>query len=337
MGRRVMHYLVAAVLASLACALPGHAATAAVDVALGDVTINKIPFLMAADHGIYARNGLTVRQFVTPEAAETARGNGVVVPADMVRADIDRAPISIGGGSPAIYNAVYANAPHYVVLATLEGIIGNHIIAAPGVRTVEELRGKRIGYALPGRATHIGLLAFARRMGWMPGRDIILVERASTLRDIADGRIDATIGGAVMVATAPASGLKSVADLSQYRMPFAGSGVMAERNWLSANRDTAARFVKATVEALALIKRDRAAFTASVAKWMNITDRAAQDAIYAEAVGFPAKPTPSADGVRAVMEMYDSPQMRLRKAEDFYDASFVTELDRTGYLDTLLR
>ena len=311
-----MRMAVGLLLASLLLAFPARAAErlVSVDVALGDVTINKVPFLMAADAGLYARNGLEVRQFVTPEAAEMARQSGVVVPAEMVRQDIDKAPISIGGGSPAIYNAVHAGAPHYVVLATLESIVQSHIIAAPGIRNVDELRGKRLGYSLPGRANHIGLLSFARQMGWTPGRDVILVERASTLRDITEGRVDATSGGAVLVALAPEAGLNDVVDLAQYKMPFAGSGVMAERGWLAANRATGARFVKAAVEAVALMKRDRAAFDASVRKWFNITDKVAQDRMYAEVREFPDKPYPSADGIGMVMQVYDSPQMRRHRA-----------------------
>ena len=69
------------------------------EVALGDVSLNKVPFLMAADTGIYARNGLDVRQFITPGAAADARNSGVVVPAQYVRADIGSAPISVGGGT----------------------------------------------------------------------------------------------------------------------------------------------------------------------------------------------------------------------------------------------
>ena len=52
-------------------ALPSRAADKLIplDVALGDVSLNKVSFLIAADTGIYARNGLDVHQFITPGAA----------------------------------------------------------------------------------------------------------------------------------------------------------------------------------------------------------------------------------------------------------------------------
>jgi NitT/TauT family transport system substrate-binding protein len=308
-----------------------------VDVALGDVSINKVPFLMAADNGIYERNGLDVHQFVTPNAAEVATRSGVVVPPETVREDIDSAPIAVGGGSPTIYRAVHTGGIDRVVLATQEGIVKSHIIATPDITSVEDLRGKRLGYSSTATVTHVGLLSFIRRLGWEPGQDVTLVDRANTLGAITEGRVDATMGSAMLVALAPEAGLTDVIDLSEYDIPLAGSGVMAERAWLAANRDTAARFVKSAVEAVALMKQDRAAFNASLAKWFNITDAVTQDRMYAVVMDFPNKPYPSVEGIRVMMEVYDSPEMRMHSAEEFYDSSFIEELDRSGYLDSLYR
>src|SRR6185503_2277006 len=115
------------------------------EVALGDVSLNKVSFLIAADAGIYAKNGLDVRQFITPGAAQVAASSGVVVPKEYVKQDIGSAPISIGGGSPMIYRVV-TNAPtaiDRVLLATDESIIRDHIIATPNITRLEDLKGKR--------------------------------------------------------------------------------------------------------------------------------------------------------------------------------------------------
>jgi ABC-type nitrate/sulfonate/bicarbonate transport system substrate-binding protein len=304
---------------------------------LGDITINKIPFLMAADNGIYARNGLDVHQFITPGAAELAQRSGVTVPPETVRENSDDAPILVGGASPSIYGAVIRGGIERVVLASMEDVVKGHIIATPDIRCVEDLRGKRLGYADTGRAGHIGLISFARHMGWTPGTDVILVERASAIQDIVEGRADATMASAVLVALAPEAGLNDVVDLEEYSLPFAGSGINAERGWLTANRDTAARFVKSAAEGIALMKTDRAAFDATVAKWLNITDGATLGSMYGAASEFPEKPYPSVDGIRIIMEIYDTPEMRMHSVEDFYDSSFIEALDSTGTLDALYR
>jgi hypothetical protein len=38
-----------------------------------------------------------------------------------------------------------------------------------------------------------------------------------------------------------------------------------------------------------------------------------------------------------MMALYDSPAMRAHRAEEFYDSSFVQDLDRSGYLDATQR
>jgi ABC-type nitrate/sulfonate/bicarbonate transport system substrate-binding protein len=116
-----------------------------------------------------------------------------------------------------------------------------------------------------------------------------------------------------------------------------GSGVNALKDWLPNNREAAARFIKSTVDALALIRNDKQAAFTAMAKWYGITDARAQERIYAQAVLLPAKPYPSVEGIKKMMEIYDYREMRRHKPEDFYDASFVTALDRTGYIDGLYK
>jgi NitT/TauT family transport system substrate-binding protein len=309
-----------------------------VDVALGDVSLNKVPFLIAADAGIYSRNGLDVHQFVTPAAADVARNSGVIVPPGYIKAGIVTAPIDIGGGTPMIYRvANSANAIHRILLATTESTIRDHVIAAPNIASVADLKGRRLGYSVPGAVTHLGALAWIKKMGWEPGREITLVGSGNALNPLKEGKEDALLGSAMLIAMAPGMKLRDLIDLSQYKIPVAGSSILAEQNWLRTNRDTAARFVKSAVEAIALMKTDKSVFDAALAKWFAITDRATQNRMYQFAADLPAKPYPAVDGIRNTLAIYDSPRMRQYKPEDFYDQSFMTALDKSGDIDRLYK
>lgn len=328
------------IFAAFAAGAGAHAADnpITVDVALGDVSLNKVPFLIAADAGLYAKNGLDVRQFITPAAAEVARNSGVIVPGGYIKADIAKAPIEIGGGTPMIYRvANSADADHRILLATTEGTIRDHIIAASNVASVADLKGKRLGFSVPGAVTHLGALAWIKKMGWAPGRDVTLVGSGNALNPLKEGKEDALLGSAMLIAMAPEMKLKDLIDLSQYNIPVAGSSILAEMNWLRTNRDTAARFVKSAVEAIALMKTDRTVFDAALAKWFAITDRVTQDRMYQFAADLPAKPYPAVEGIRNTLAIYDSPRMRQYKAEDFYDGSFMMELDQSGGIDRLYK
>jgi NitT/TauT family transport system substrate-binding protein len=332
--------LIAAAALSWVCLQPAAAAERLVtlEVALGDVSLNKVPFLMAADTGIYTRNGLDVRQFITPGAAQDARESGVEVPAQYIRADIGRAPISVGGASPMIYRVANdAAGIHRVAIVTTEGTVRNTIITSNAIARVEDLKGKRLGYSVPGAVTHVAALQFAKHMGWDPARDISLIGNGNSLNPLKEGRVDGALGSAMTFSMAPEMNLKNLIDLTPFNFPVGGSSVLAERNWLRMNRDTAMRFVRATNEALALMRRDRAAFNAALTKWFNVRDPVVQQRMYAEIDEIPRKPFPTVEGIRATLAFYDSPEMRKYKAEDFYDSSFMTELDRSGFLDQLYR
>ena len=52
--------------------------------------------------------------------------------------------------------------------------------------------------------------------------------------------------------------MRLVDSFAHFNFPMPGSGVNVDKAWLPKNRDAAARFVKATIEAVALIKTDKA-------------------------------------------------------------------------------
>jgi NitT/TauT family transport system substrate-binding protein len=306
-----------------------------VDVALGDVSMNKVPFLIAADAGIYAKNGLDVHQFLNPEAVRKAALSGVVVPKEYSSDHIDDAPISVGGGVPMITRFVNNGAVRRVILLTTEEVVRDHVMAQPSIASFEDLKGKRIGFTAPGTVTNYDTLAFIRKMGWQQGRDVTLVEDASSVKALRENKSDALLGSALTASLATQNHFKDLGSLEPLNIPLAGSGVMIENTWLQQHPDAAARFVKATVEAIALMKTDRAVFNAALVKWFNIKDQATQDHMFAAVGEFPAKPYPSIEGVRALQAVYDTPAMRQYKAEDFVDARFITALDKSGYLDQL--
>jgi ABC-type nitrate/sulfonate/bicarbonate transport system substrate-binding protein len=323
-------------------ALAAQAATGTpiqIEVSLGDVSLNKVPFLVAADAGIYAKNGLSVHQYITPYAADKARRQGVDVPAQYVReSEADDAHISVGGGTPMIVGFTRdVLSTDRVIIATFEGFVRDHIISSQAIRTPADLKGKRLGYSGDDAVTHLAAIAFARQMGWDPQRDISLYIHGNTPAAITSGRIDAFIGSALVQSMASKENLKDLIDLTQYRIPVAGSGLNADRAWLRNNHDAAMRFVKSSIEAVALVKSNKKAFTDAAVKWFNIRDTATQDRMYHDIEGLPRAPYPTVDGIKKTMEIYDYHEMRKHKPEDFYDASFVMELDRGGFIAGLYR
>jgi ABC-type nitrate/sulfonate/bicarbonate transport system substrate-binding protein len=172
-------------------------------------------------------------------------------------------------------------------------------------------------------------------MGWNPDRDVSMLANGNGPQSIVKGLVDAFAGTDIALTEAKRLGLRDLVDLRQYHFMMPGSGVNALSDWLPQNRDTAARFIKATVEAIALMKTDKTAAFASMAKWYGITDPEKLEAVYAEATQLPSKPYPSIEGLKVMQSVYTWREMTSRRPEDFTDPSFVAALDRSGYIDGL--
>ncbi len=86
-----------------------------------------------------------------------------------------------------------------------------------------------------------------------------------------------------------------------------------------------------------MIKTDKKAALASMTKWYGISDPQKLEAVYAEAKLLPSKPYPSIEGLRLMQSVYDWREMTIRRPEDFADSSFIADLDKSGYIDSLYK
>ena len=199
----------------------------------------------------------------------------------------------------------------------------------------EDLKGKRIGYGNLGALDHYSMVLFLRKMGWNPDRDVSMLASGNGPQSIVRDLVDAFAGTDIALTAAKKLGLRDLVDLGPYHFVMPGSGVNALSEWLPKNRATAARFMKATVEAIALMKTDKKAAFASMTKWYGISDPEKLEAVYAEAARLPSKPYPSVEGLKIMQSIYTWREMTMRNPEDFTDPSFIAELDRSGYIDSL--
>ncbi len=329
-------FLAASAAAPLAAGAQQSAATP-LTVELGDVSATKVPFIVAAESGIYARNGLEVTQFITPAAAAAAKDAGLVVPEDSVKSGTI-GDINIGGGSPTIVRMTsLATAPQRVVLATNDDTVTFHVYARSGIRSFADLKGKRIAYGNPGALDQLLLLVIAQKMGWNPERDWSMFGNVHGPEVAAKTGMDAYVGDSLAAGEARKHGFGDLGDISRYHVKILGSGVNALKSWLPRNRPAAAAFIKSTVEAIALVKRDRDAAYTAMQKWYGLTDPDRLAALYAYAIRMPSKPYPSAEGLRVVRSIYRWREMQIHPPSWFIDPSFVAALDRSGYIDGLYK
>ncbi len=309
-----------------------------IELLLGDVSMNKLPFIMAFEEGVYAQNGLKVTPKFTPGAVDIIRGSGVEVPDDYIAAPDVTPLVKIGGASPHLTRMVMREgAWDPIVLGSTHTVSRWRIVGRPELSGPEDLKGRRIGYSGVGAVTHFMAVSFAEHMGWDPESDWTMVGGALAVEALDVGDVDAIVGPELHATMAIDAGYRVLVDLGDYAWPVAGSSFLFDRVWLAENQDAARRLIKSYVEALALLKTDKNAAFRTLRKWYRIADDALLELFYAEAEKLPSKPYPPYEGLKRMMEIYDSSEMRKYSPEYFYDDTFVRDLDQSGFIDSLYR
>jgi ABC-type nitrate/sulfonate/bicarbonate transport system substrate-binding protein len=311
---------------TLACAMTSNAQPLIpAKVELVTRAVAKTPVLIAYDRGLYKKYGLDVTLWMPagefPGAIET--------PGRMENPDF-----SVDGGVPMV-NAILAGRTRRLAIATNDCEVRFNIVGQKNIKSLEELKGKRLGISGDGAMTGFIYRVLAKRMGWTPGKDIIIVERAQRFEDLKAGKADAFVADDRYMALAKQEGYPVLANTSEWKQPIAGSSVRVEWNWIKdpKNRDIAMRFLKGTVEGVVIYMSNREEAIRVLAKYHGIKDRQVALSIYEEGLKMSRRMEPCVQGFK---DMFALGYKGIEKYQptDFYDESFMRELEKTGFIDT---
>jgi ABC-type nitrate/sulfonate/bicarbonate transport system substrate-binding protein len=308
-------------------------------VELGARSISKAPFLIAADQGLFDKYGVDVDlRMPAPDFEAGIEQRGAVrraFDAVVLRRHL-RVDMYSNGVTPDMFEMVnnLERKPRRV-LASTDCIVRSKIIGRPGLTTVEELKGKRIGVTgLMHNITTFTALELASRMGWDPVHDFSIILNGDEIEMLLDGRVDAVVAQERDYAEALEKNLPVLLDTRTWGdLPVGGNSLQVEEAWLEhdTNREAARRFLKAMIEATALFHEDRELTLDVLQRWNGVS-RSYAEVMYDHSA-IPRKLYPCYDGIRRTMEVYDSHAMRAYQPEDFYDDSLLKELDASGFID----
>ena len=293
--------------------------------------ISKLPVLIAYDKGLYRKYGLEVQLWMPkgefPGAIEMD-GPKMIHP-----------EFSVDGGVPMIESFIEHQEPRRLAIASTDCELRFDIVGQRGMKSLEEIKNKRLGISEHGAMTDFVSRAFAKRMGWQIGKDFSIVEHAQRLEDLKAGKADAFVADERYIALAREGGYPILADTSTWNEAIAGNSVRVEPEWIKdrKNRDVAMRFLKGTVEGLAIFMNNRDEALRVLAKYHGVNDPKVGAEMYEEGLKMPRKPDPCVQGFKDSFVLFDSPELRKYKPSDFYDESFMKELERDGFVDTAYR
>jgi NitT/TauT family transport system substrate-binding protein len=186
----------------------------------------------------------------------------------------------VGGSEVMSANAGGAD---LVVIAQLAGVYPFVLEVAASIKTVADLKGKKVGVSSVGSSSDIATRAALKRMGLDPDKDVSILAVGSASQRTAAmlaGSIDAGVSQPPDSLAVEAKGFHVLYDLASQRLPSANTSVVVTRKFMTENKAVVQRYVDALVLGIKKLKADRDFGIATLKKYFKSTDDTAMAATY---------------------------------------------------------
>jgi NitT/TauT family transport system substrate-binding protein len=312
--------MIAAALLTLVCGRAGAQELKKIKIGYPAISYNQVHIWVAKDAGLFRKHGLDA-EIVFFRGGQTATQ-------------------ALVAGDPPIVNigtVVQAGLQGHdvVLIASSESAYNYSLVARSGTTKVEQ--GKRLGVSGFGSASHNAALILLKKFNLEPNKDVAVVVAGPTMERLGAvdaGRVDATILTPSELPRARKQGLVEVYDMLDLGIEVQGNGFATTRSFIKSQRDTVMAALKAYVEALYYIPRNRDETRRTTAKYMRTTDADVLDATYDWFVKrVSTRPYPTLKGIQFLLDEVASrvPQAKNAKPEQFVDLTFLQQLDKEGY------
>jgi NitT/TauT family transport system substrate-binding protein len=327
--RAPMIYLILAV---CCMAGPGRAATksvVSVRVAYSSISGAAIVTWLAADKGLFAKNGLDVELiYVAGSQAMQSLLSGTT-------------PIGIQGIEPVL--RVNAHGNDTVMILGMVTKPPFSIIVLPEIKNYRELKGKPMGITRYGSSTDLLLRLTLDKWGFKPEIDVPIIQMGGVPPILAGMQSKKIFGGPLSLPTlarAKQEGFRELADVADLVPDYQVAGIVTRRAFIKQNTDVVRGFVKAIAEAMILFRKDP-----EYVKKVMITRLKIDDPLVIEETQknypryMPNVPYPSKAGIAVIKAFLEKnePALRQLSIDDQIDNQFVRELKESGFFNSLYR
>ena len=285
-----------------------------------------IPWI-AKDAKIYEKNGLDVEIVLL-------RGSGQSSQA-LLSGSLFAAPVALPQLMLANLNgADMVNVAHTIASAS------SKLLVRPEIRRPEDLRGKRVATSSIGSLGDFLFRYALRKYGLNPDREITWISigtNAERLQALMTGVVDGADVAYPADIQAERRGYRVLID-ARKEIVFPTTSVVTTRKNIREDRDTIMRFVRSHVEGIAFHKQNKEFALKVLTKYVRTTDPEFLEGSYnIFKQDFIPAPYPITKGLEPTYDYVAQtrPEIRNRKPEEFVDASFVAELDKSGFIKKL--
>ena len=256
---------------------------------------------IAREAGLFVKHGLDVELLFT--------GGGRAV-TSLLGGDT---PIVTVGGPSAI--TARLGGSDVIIIAHIFDTILYSLMVVPEIRTLADLKGKKLGASRFGSATDFALRYVLKQKGFDPSKDMVIFQiggQAETLAALRAGSIQGGVIASPATAEAKRLGMKELVNMATLGVEYPQTTIATTDRFLS----------------------DREFSLRVIAKYTKIQSRPILEATYDDYAPYVKKtPAPTAGSIKTVLEQLSPTDARARAArpQDFIDGSVIAELDREGF------
>jgi NitT/TauT family transport system substrate-binding protein len=220
------------------------------------------------------------------------------------------------------------------------------VVGRPEIRSVQDLRGKKISISQFGSATDFAVQAALEKFA-VDSKQVTVIQLGASsnrLTALTNGSTEASLFTEPFATMAiKKHRMNLLLDMAEAGMAYPQSCLMIKRSYLDANRDKATNFVKALVEALFIAKRNKEATIQVIKKYIR-----ADDEVYS--IGYDYFLGAHADGLlnmpdRKGVELViaqlakTNPKAKGQTVESLrvFEPSILDELKKSGFIDRVKR
>jgi NitT/TauT family transport system substrate-binding protein len=261
----------------------------------------------------------------------------------LVRTALITGDIAMGGMSGTTMAAPRLQGADPKLIASFLNSLQYRLVVRPEIKTVAQLKGKRVGVAGFGLGAHRGAQIILSKLGLNPDTDVVMLQIGADptrMTALMSGTIDATVFNPPLHNRAVENGMRILANIEDMGFPVQASALVTTERFIKKNEDVTRRAIKSIIESIHLMKTNPEFTKRSIRKYMRFKDdRDTEEAYQIIRDIVPKKPYPTVEGVKAVLDELSLklPAAKTAQPRDFMDTRFIEELDRSGFIDRLYK
>ena len=209
--------------------------------------------------------------------------------------------------------------------------------ARPEIKSIADLKGKVIAVTQPAASTDYASRIALRKNGLEPDKDVKIMyaqDMNNVVNSLNVGNVAAGVISAPLSIKAKAAGNKMLVNITEMKIPFLFTAMLSSPKVMREKNEALTRFLRAYIEAMAVIRKDKETTFKSLTKFLKTNDREVLESVYEEYRDvFPTAPLMTAAEVQAVLDVAKSPKAKQMKPTDFFDNSIVQKIQASGFVE----